>query len=257
MNFCTRVAVLFGLVAGLHSQIPTTYSQANLFSDDGEVVVDAFPSPNIKPALAEKLTKLDAQSAKIKHLRASFSQEKRTPLLRKPLLSNGVLLALGPRMRWNTTQPHASVMLIDQRPDHNEIFFYYEDDALLEIHPLNHQLGRLAGFPLPRFRDLAEHFSIDEDPKPLTDQRGTGLGLVLIPTDEASKKHLQKIRVLVDPENGLVWKVEITEENEGRTLLTFQDLDTTSPVLDGEIELDIPTGTEIVRTSPSQDVPLE
>ena len=200
--------------------------------------------------LAESLANFDKRLAAIKHFRASFIQDKKTPLLRNPMRSSGILLAQGPQMRWNTTEPYASVMVIDQRPGHNEILFYYAEDALLEIHPLNHELGRLAGFPLPSFLELAQHYSIEKDPTPLTDERGSGLGLRLVPKDEATRQHLQQLRLLVDSTTGLIWKVEITEEEGSHTLLTFQELDTKTPVTSEALELNVPIGTEIIRTSP-------
>lgn len=241
---------LFFITALLARPATSNSQEATSTSQSTTTLQNNTAFKGIDTDLAESLATFDKRLAAIEHFRASFIQDKKTPLLRNPMRSSGILLAQGPQMRWNTTEPYASVMVIDQRPGHNEILFYYAEDALLEIHPLNHELGRLAGFPLPSFRELAQHYSIEKDPAALTDERGAGLGLRLVPKDEATRQHLQQLRLLVDSTTGLIWKVEITEEEGSQTLLTFQELDTKTPVTSEALELNVPIGTEVIRTSP-------
>ena len=77
---------------------------------------------------------------------ADFVQEKRSPLLRKPLVSRGSVKARGGLVLWDTIEPQRMQMSIDPKT----LRMYYPDQKTIEEYPIEQQLGMMASSPLPR-----------------------------------------------------------------------------------------------------------
>ncbi len=75
------------------------------------VVADAPAKTD--PAFEAKLADIDARAGRIQDYTARFEQQKYTALLRKPLVSSGVVKVLGPVVRWDTEKPEPAVLHTD------------------------------------------------------------------------------------------------------------------------------------------------
>src|SRR4051812_4885294 len=70
---------------------------------------DATTKP-IDPGLWKRMVEVDAHGATISDLVAKFEQEKFTALLKKPLLSVGVVRVRGSAMKWETDRPEPTTL---------------------------------------------------------------------------------------------------------------------------------------------------
>lgn len=151
---------------------------------------------NTDEAFKKRLAALDAAMAMTKDFKANFEQRKYTPLLKKPMVSKGVLTSKGGLVKWETTEPRPVTILIDPLPDKKpsaitqisgpspnptpegpssepgqppatspkpagEMRIYYPNDKLCEIYPIGGALIDFASAPLPRLVELRDRFSIE------------------------------------------------------------------------------------------------
>lgn len=199
------------------------------------------------PALTKRLEKIDAQSAKVKDLTASFKQQKFTALLRKPLASSGTVRVKGAKVRWDTLKPEPAVLLLDGR----EIKMYYPDQKLLEIYPLDQRLGELAASPLPRLATLRELFTIEQIPlNEFADEGATDderIALQLTPREEELAGHVKGVRTLLDVKRARILKIETTDADDDRTVITFSDMKTNTGIKDDELDLVVPDDVKVNR----------
>src|SRR4051812_20857259 len=75
---------------------------------------DSAPA-GVDEKLWNLMLQIDAQGAKITDLKADFTQEKFTPLLKKPLISTGTISIKGSAALWKTVEPSPTVMRIDAK----------------------------------------------------------------------------------------------------------------------------------------------
>src|SRR5687768_12152207 len=118
------------------------------------------PSPatrpaNVDPAAWQRMLDIDARAAKIEDLTAEFEQQKFTAMIKKPLISAGVVAVRGSAMVWNTRKPEPSRLQIDPR----EVRIYYPAQKTIEVYQVQQKLGQLAASPVPRLAVLREHFT--------------------------------------------------------------------------------------------------
>src|SRR5258706_6693830 len=127
-----RIAILFLLTGVARAELPT--------------MLPATPPSGLDPALWARMTKIDAKAGQIIDLSADFEQKKFTPLMKKPLVSTGTVLAKGAAMRWDTKAPEPTVMRVDEK----EVTLYYPNQKTVEIYPIGGQLSSLRPLPLSR-----------------------------------------------------------------------------------------------------------
>ncbi|HEY8666113.1 MAG TPA: outer membrane lipoprotein carrier protein LolA [Tepidisphaeraceae bacterium] len=210
--------------------------------------VNPSSSPTSQPAdptFQRQLETLDNKVAKIQDLSATFTQQKFTTLLKKPLTSAGAILVKGSRMRWDTAKPRHTIMSIDDK----EVKILYVDRKVMEIYALGQRLGDLAASPIPRLQIMRKHFTmepldaaaLEKDPAP------SHLAIKLTPTDAALAEHLESVRVLIDSDTGCIVKVEMNDPDGDRTLITFSHLKINSQLPDADLDLVAPPGTTISR----------
>lgn len=205
----------------------------------------AADQPTTAPAdaaLGQKLTQIDQRAGHIKSLSANFDQQKFTALLRKPLDSSGRVRISGSVVRWDTTQPEASVLLIDQ----GEAKVYYPTQKTLEIYPLDKRLADLAASPLPRLEVLKSRFAIEQIPVEAMDKSAAGkafIALRLTPKDPSLAEHVKQVRVLLDGSQAYIMKAEVTDGDGDRTVLSFKDVQLNADV--GDLALVVPPGTAV------------
>ena len=207
----------------------------------------AADQPTSKPAdaaLWQKLTEIDQRAGQIKSLSANFDQQKFTALLRKPLDSAGRVRIIGPVVRWDTSQPEPSVLLIDQ----GEAKVYYPTQKTLEIYPLDKKLADLAASPLPRLDVLKERFTIDQISVEELDKSAASkpfIALKLTPKDPSLAEHVRQVRVLLDVRRAYIMKAEVTDGDGDRTVLSFKDVQLNADV--GDLSLVVPPGTAVTH----------
>ena len=195
-------------------------------------------------ALWARLREIDARAARVRSLSASFEQQKFTAVLRKPLVSTGMVRIKGPLMRWDTQRPEPSILLIDQR----EARVYYPAQKTLEVYPLEQRLGELAASPLPRLDVLRARFAFQQVPVSELDRSadpGSTISLLLTPSDESLRQYVKNVRVLLDVRSASVARAEVTDSDGDRTLLSFGDVRLNADV--GDIGLKVPPGTKVVH----------
>jgi len=205
----------------------------------------------------ERLRALDAGVKGIDDLRANFEQHRHTPLLRRPLVSNGTVLAVGDRMRWDTMRPHQSSMLVGDEA----VELYYPEDGLIEMYPVDQGFMDLAGVPMPRLAALSKRFEVtpisplDLDPHCNTDRY---FAMALTPRTEDLRRHVTGVRMLIDGSRSIATKVILSGPDGDRTEITFSDIHLNTGVQTDRLKLNVPDGTRRVRPlGTGQDNPGE
>ena len=237
LQWCVSAGVVAAACSVLLGETPTTTGLAGEPTTRSSVV---------DGQLLTRLEALDARTALVRDMTTRFRQEKHTPLMRKPLVSSGIIHVKGSVMRWDTEKPSASVMRIDDK----EIRLYYPADKTLEIYRLDQQMARLAASPLPRLNVLKEQFDFVEIP--LSDmmpqnEPGRYLALRLSPRDATLRQHVREIRVVLDLKTACMSRMEMADADNDLTVLTFEDVKMNTGLDDKDLRLDAPAGAKVVR----------
>jgi outer membrane lipoprotein-sorting protein len=199
-------------------------------------------APATEPSLWTEMTQLDQKVAKIDSVTADFEQKKFTPMLKKPLVSSGTVLATGSTALWKTTKPQPTSMRVSPK----EICIYYPSQSLEEIYPVQGQLGALAASPLPRLEVLQKFFSFERDSaKSLDNSKSDAdyLAVKLTPVSDELAKHVKQVRVLLDRKTGAIQLAENTDADGDRTVLTFSNLKLDAKLDADALDLTVPAGT--------------
>lgn len=210
----------------------------------------AQPTATAQPAadadLEGALKAADAKTAAITDLSARFEQTKKTAMLRRPLISSGTVRIKGTTTRWDTQKPHVSAMRIDE----SQIRVYYPEQKTLEAFDVDASMRRITATPLPRLVLIREQFSISradigdllagQDPERF-------IGVLLTPREESLRKHVERVRVVIERASGCAARVEIVDADGDTTVIAFTDVKTNSGLTDADLELTIPEGTKIVK----------
>jgi outer membrane lipoprotein-sorting protein len=202
--------------------------------------------PPEDPALKKQLEDVDARAAKTKDFTADFKQEKFTALLKKPLVSSGVVKVAGPIIRWDTQKPEPAVLYSDGK----EVRMYYPEQKLMEVYAIDQRLGDLASSPLPKLAKLREHFSFAkaDDVKTFHPPKDREvLPLKLTPTDEALRKHVDRVNVLLDVRAAHILELEIIDADGDRTHVTFSAFRLDTGIKPDELALKVPPETTVSR----------
>ncbi|MFZ4574774.1 MAG: LolA family protein [Phycisphaerales bacterium] len=203
------------------------------------------PSPD-RAAFDARLAAVDEAMGKIQDVRAEYKQTRRTPLLKKPLVSRGTLVTKGQSARWETKSPRASTMLVG--PESVELLF--PDDKLIEIYPAGDKGRDLAGAPLPRLGLLKSRFEIE--PGSLKDLGASEtnpklLAVRLIPKSEELKAHVKSVEVLIDESVPAATKLILIDADGERTEVDFSGVKLNTGVTDKELVLEHPVGFKVSR----------
>jgi outer membrane lipoprotein-sorting protein len=202
--------------------------------------------PTTEPALWTELTQIDKKVAKVDSVTADFEQRKFTPMLKKPLVSSGTVVAKGSTALWKTAKPTPTSMLVSPK----EIRIYYPAQSIVEIYPVQGQLGALAASPLPRLGVLKQFFSFERDSAAALDVGKSDadfLAVKLTPISDDLRQHVKQVRVLLDRKTGAIQLAENTDADGDRTVLVFSNLKLDAKLPDDALKLDIPAGTKEVH----------
>ena len=195
---------------------------------------------------ARRLEVVDAAIAKVLDLRADFEQRRHTPLLKKPIISSGVVMSKDDRVRWDTVAPRASSIVMAA----GEIRMYYPADKLLEVYPVGEGFKDLAGAPLPRLSVLKRRFDIAPlTPKDLgvNDEDPRLLAVLLTPKLDELRKHVASVKLLIDESRPAATKVVMTDPEGEETEISFTNVRLNAGVNADELDLKLPEGVRISR----------
>ena len=202
---------------------------------------------NVDPAAWQRMLDIDARAAKIDDLTADFEQQKFTAMLKKPLVSSGVVAVRGSSMLWDTRKPERSELQIDTK----EVRIYYPAQRTIEVYQIQQKLGQLAASPLPRLAVLRDHFSFE--PIPVAemgekDDSGENYFAVrMTPTDPELREHVELVRVLLDAQRGLIIRLEMRDSDGDRTLVSFANVKTNVGLKDGDLRIAAPADVKVTR----------
>jgi len=198
------------------------------------------------PQFEKQLELINSRALAIQGLSANFVQEKKSPLLRKPLVSRGTVTAKGAASLWKTEVPEKTEMTCDPAM----LRIYYPDRKIVEEYPIGGKLGMLAASPLPSLAALRENFSLVPD-------KGDGLvsndptihsvAVRLNPSSEQMTQYVKYVRVLLDADHGLVMIFELVDPDNEQTLISFTDVHTGDTVTDRDVKLNLPSSVKVVR----------
>jgi outer membrane lipoprotein-sorting protein len=217
------------------------------------LAADAPPAPtsrpaNIDPAAWQRMLDIDARAAKIDDLTADFEQQKFTAMLKKPLVSSGVVAVRGASMLWDTRKPERSELQIDTK----EVRIYYPAQRTIEVYQIEQKLGQLAASPLPRLAVLRKHFTFEPMPPAEMGEKDDNAGekffaVRMTPTDEELREHVEAVRVLLDVQRGLIIRLEMRDSDGDRTLISFANVKTNVGLKDGDLRIAAPGDVKITR----------
>ncbi len=198
------------------------------------------------PQLWVELRAIDAKSAGIPSVSADFEQRKFTAMMKKPLVSSGNVTASENVALWKTSKPQPTAMLVSPK----EIRIYYPSQSVVEIYPVQGQLGALAASPLPRLETLKKFFSFERTKAALLDPTTNDekyLAVKLTPNDEQLKQHVKQVRVLLDRGTGAMRSAETTDVDGERTLMIFSSMKFSSKPTPDALQLSVEPGTKEVH----------
>jgi len=207
------------------------------------------PADLIDPELWNRLIQIDQRAGLIRDLTAEFEQQKFTPLLKKPLTSRGIVRVTRTLMRWDTTEPQPTVMIITP----TEASIYYPTEKLQEIYPISSELGALAASPLPDLQLLRRHFVFETDSLSELDARLAGrsgdyIALRLRPVDQSLREHVAQVRVLIDATTAFMIRTEMLDADGEKTILTFGKIQANTNLDEAHLRhLRLPADVKLVR----------
>lgn len=200
------------------------------------------------PTFEERLAAADEAMATVSDLRADFEQQKKTTLLRRPLVSRGTVVCRAESIRWTTVSPHPGVVLVSPE----SITIHYPDDNIAEIYPADARFADAAGGPLPRLGELRAQFEVVEmsgedvaafglAPEDLSER----LFAALVPRSPDLQRHVSRVQVIIDTRLPCAERVIITDPDGDSTDIRFFNVRINSGVSDDEIKVRLPPGTHV------------
>ena len=218
------------------SRLICTFVMIVSFAAQGQTTA---PTTAPSDEFARQLDTIDQRAGAIDSLEADFVQEKRSPLLRKPLVSRGSVRAKGGLALWKTSEPEPSQMSIDPQT----LRMYYPKQRTIEEYPMQQQLGMMAASPLPRLSAIRKSFSAKSD-------AGNSGSIVMVrmePIDAELRKYVDHVRVALDADRGVVTEFEMVDPDGEQTIIKFTNIRTDVNLSDEALKLDAPAGTKVIR----------
>jgi outer membrane lipoprotein-sorting protein len=194
----------------------------------------------------QQLEAIDRRAGAVRDLTAEFVQEKRSPLLRKPLISRGSVKAKGALALWETVEPERTVMTFDPK----QMRVYYPKQKLVEEYAIQGQLGMMASSPLPRLAAIRQSFRLmpdDGEALASRDDATKGVAVRLEPIDDAVRQLVDHVRVLLDPDRGYMLVFELTDPDGEQTVIRFTKLQANSGLTDEALQPQLPAGVKVSR----------
>jgi outer membrane lipoprotein-sorting protein len=200
---------------------------------------------SVDPAAWQRMLAIDAKAAQVQDLVADFEQQKFTAMLKKPLVSGGIVKVRGSTMLWETTRPEPTQLEIDAR----EVRIFYPAQKTIEVYQVRQKLGQLAASPLPRLSVLREHFTFE--PMPIAELGEKDVenffAVRMTPTDAELREHVEQVRVLLDARRGLITRLEMRDSDGDRTLVSFANARTNVGLADADLRIAAPADVKVTH----------
>lgn len=200
----------------------------------------------VDPALKSELEEIDRRVSQVHDVVSDFEEQKYASLLKKPLVSRGIMRNVGSLSRWDTTSPKPVSMVVDTAG----IRIYYPQRSTLEIYQLEEKFKWLAVSPMPRLSTLIEVFTIERlssEELGTTENAVVNLGLRLRPRDEAISKSIRFVNVVLNASTAFIHRAEIVDTDGDRTVILFSNVQANTGIHEKDLELVVPEGTQIVH----------
>ncbi len=203
------------------------------------------PEGRVDAELMGVFEELDGKVGAIRDVTASFVERKFTALLKKPLVSRGVVRVKGPMALWDTRSPHRSIVSLDKE----RIRIFYPERKAVEVYDLSNGAGDrswLNCLPIPRLSQLGQSFTIDRLPDDAVEERPFDerrhVGLRLVPTDRALGRYIERVHVIVDRQSACALRAEMFDADGDRTVIEFDDVKVNTGLEARDVELVVPAG---------------
>ena len=204
----------------------------------------------VQPSIEERLDRFDALTSEIEDLTATFEQRKHSVLLRKPLVSRGTVSVRGEVVRWDTKEPVSSVIRVDA----TDARMYYPDQNLLEIYDFGADLRFLAGSPVPQLDALKERFELRETDAAGLEGVDDDLVISLTPFDERIAERIERVRLALDEEAGVMRQIEILDPDGERTVIVFKKMRINQGLGEADVALETPDDVRVSRPFGEREV---
>jgi outer membrane lipoprotein-sorting protein len=205
----------------------------------------AEPSATQATEFEAKLAEVDHRASKIEGIAADFVQEKRSPLLLNPIRSTGTLRAIASGAVWEAVQPEP----IFTRIEGLKLEIYYPRKKALESYEIKGDTAAMTASPLPRLAALQKAFTIEPDAGqdlPPFDGVRT-LIAKLTPHDPELMKYVDRVRVVLDQDRGLLLYFEFTDPDGEVTATRFDRIRTDIKIDAASLHLNVPADVTVVR----------
>lgn len=174
-------------------------------------------------AWSESLESIRRTADTVESISASFTQEKHLAILRKPLISKGLLLFQKPdALRWEYQTPIASILMSYQG---KTVRYLKQDNAFVKdigthIQVMQIVLGEISNWLAGRFNEGGNFVATVKDN-----------GVVrLQPSNEEMTKMISHIEIQLSSQPGLIDSVTIYESKKSYTKLIFQNTRLNDPL---------------------------
>lgn len=205
------------------------------------------PTGDRWPVVQRHLSEVRKRIGPIQSFRATFTQTKQTPLLRKPLVSTGTVVYHRSKALWTTLAPDPSRMLLET----NKLCLYFPDENVLEIYGFHggakRWLGTLSGLVSSRLDGLEKGFNVQEV---LKDEEGHRLTVRLTPRAKETARHIRELTTRLNLQTGAMDRLEMLDGDRQRLVITFQDIKINAPVRPEELRLRVPKNARIIKQQP-------
>lgn len=245
MRYLTTKLARFAAIACVVCVATWTPSFAHAASD-APTADEALAA--LSPELRALIEKVDATWSDAKDLRGSFTQSKHTPLLKKPLVSQGQLLMAGGLIRWDTLTPSKTQTLIEA----DRVSIYDAELKRVEIYKFDPEktgmpmMGKGGAGPMPRFADMVRRFDVTEL-KPAEGDATETVRLRFVPRDEATREQMASMTFTLDPEKGHMLQMRIDHGDGEYTVYSFDKVELNQGLTAEDVKLKLPRGVEVVR----------
>ncbi len=196
----------------------------------------------------EIIRRIDDKQQTIQTLAAGFVQKRETSLAQNPLFSSGVIRFKRPdRIHFLYSKPEPVEMALDGK----NIWIYHpgrweaEKYSLGKSRRVTQYLDPVTGIFQKTFAQLGEKYN-------LTYLGSEGEGLYrfrLEPREERVRKFLARVDLWIDKGSGAIVRFEMTEANQDRLTLEFQDLRINPPLTESDLTIQIPPSVRIQEPS--------
>ena len=214
----------------------------------------AEPSKASDEQLIEQLQRLAKTSEGIDDLSSAFKQRRYSPLLRKPIQSEGRIRSIKGLSRWDTSEPYESIMMV--KPDRLELFD--PEQNTLEVYPIEKRFGELLANPRPSPGDWLKQFDLQRAaPDMLSEQMqedcaidqqddASFLLIRLTPKHEAMAEVVQELVIVLDVKTALSRGMAWTTGEQERTEIFFSKTEINQGLATKDLRFAVPDSARVV-----------